>query len=277
MKRIILPLIAATPILAALIPHADAAAITRHHDSLNPRLIGAGKLHRRFNNGVPAPGFKTNHLVEAISASIEESLANALSSGALTLTKTGAGTLILSAATLSAGQNATNFISGSGTLDHSAIILGGTSGGLIDMNGSRLTLGGAITSVGSGTLAINTGVLSGGVISVTNSWSGGVDQTLAVLNISDGANVIIRDVPAALSGGTISLLPNSNGTLIIHGGSGRLLNVGNVNGTGGSLTLNGGETTSPASSADPVPEPGTAMLFALGMLAAIQARRRSAV
>ena len=275
MNRILLPLLVATPILTALVPHADAAAITLHHGSLNPRLIGAGKLHRRFNNGVPAPGFRTSHFVEAISESIEESLVNAVSSGALTLTKTGAGTVVLSAGTLSAGTNATNFLSGSGTLNHSAIIVSGNSGGLIDVNGSTLTLTGTNTFGGNGTLTINTGVLTGGVVNVTNSWTGGVDQTLAVLNIS-GGTVTIRDVPVAPSGGTISVQPNSNGALIINGGPGRLLGVGSLNVNGGSLTLAGGQTTSPAASPDPVPEPGTAMLFVLGMLAASQTRLRRA-
>ena len=271
MKRLLLPLVATATFLTALVPRADAGAITVHHGSLNPRLIGAGKLHRRFNNGVPAPGFRTNHFVAAISESIEESLVNAVSSGALTLTKTGAGTLVLSAGTLSAGTNATGFLSGSVTLDHSAIVVGGTNGGLIDVNGLTLTLTGPNTLGGNGTLTINTGVLTGGDFGVN---AGTVIANPGSLSIGGSGTLV--------GSGTINL--GSLGGTIINGTSGTVnVNAGTVNfganQTLGALNISDGAVVAlnlSSAAPAPVPEPGAAMLFALGVLAASQARRRCA-
>ena len=323
MKRIILPLIAATPFLTALVPHADAAAITRHHDSLNPRLIGAGKLHRRFNNGVPAPIFKTNQLVAASTASVEESLVNAILSGSLTLssgsqagalivsgnglTKSGSGTLTLRGAntysggeisagrltintdpfpltggTLRADVNQSDFLRGFATTgSHGAIVIGNSGRGSIDINGANFNLGtgivnaagtGNLTIEGNGTLTINTGVVGTAVdqtLSGLNIDSGGViDFGMSPISVPAGSIVAYSGITYADGDGTITILPGNCGSL----------NVGGFfNGTirpNGSLVLNGGQTTSPVSSADPVPEPGTAVLFSLGMLAASQVRRR---
>ena len=216
MKRILLPLLAATPILTALVPHAGAAAITAHHGSLNPRLIGAGSLKKRFNNGVPVAAFKTDHLVSASTASAEESWANAISSGALTITKTGAGTLTLSGGTFTAIVNESDFIRNFTSAEgHSAVILTGTGSSLLDVNGATLTLSATVLVVNSSWL--------------TQSTNFNVSQTL--------------------------------GTLTVAGG-------------GFTLLAPDGQALSDAPTAAPVPEPGTAMLFALGMLAASHVRRR---
>ena len=242
MKPILLPLITATSILTVLAPRADAAAITTNHASLSPRLISAGKLQRRYNQGLPASIFKTPAAVSASTASIEEFLANAISSGALITS--GAGTLIL--------NSAHNYFGGEIGIGSGTLVLDTTGGG-IALTGGNLNL-------------------SIGTVNITGSW-----------NLTIGGSIGILTGDALLFSGGLSgtIVTGSNGTLTVNGGA---LTLGNNNGTillqnAGNVVVPpapGGEIAGEALSGAPVPEPGTAMLFALGMLAASQVRRRRA-
>ncbi len=94
MKRLILPLIAITPFLTALIPHAEAGAITADSSVLSPRLIKPGASRIARNGILPNGAIKLTRLAGA-SNDIQPSV------GGLTLT--GAGTLSLTGSSFYTG------------------------------------------------------------------------------------------------------------------------------------------------------------------------------
>ncbi len=237
MKRLALQLLAATPFLSALAPHADAAAITTHHPSLSPLRFGAGPAKRRFNYGVAATTTaRTNHPAPmSVAGSLDLGIIKS-GAGSATLTGTDAFFTVANGGTLMAGANSSDFIRGSGALGGSVIVIG-TGNGTIDVNGNVL---------GSGSINLSWGVV------LTANWA-------TPIRASDG----------------LLTLGGSNGTLVINGGFtgtevGQALDGLNI-GDGAVVSVNG---TPPAAPAAPVPEPGAAMLFALGMLAVSHGRRR---
>ena len=198
MKHTLISLVCAAPALSLIASHADAAAITVNRGALRPHFLKAASLGGR---------------ITASTSGDADSVPAASTSGAVL--KTGAGTLTLgSSNTYLDGTIASDFLASNGSLTiNTGVGAGTTLTGVIGAGTAGLTL------INSGTLTLN-----------ANAFGNfGVGQTLAALNIGDGAVVV----------------------------------------------LNGGFVPAPAAaSADPVPEPGTAMLFALGMIVAGPARRR---
>ena len=264
MKRLLLPLIVASPILAALAPHAEAAAITFDSGALHSRLLGPASLRMRGHTGASGSVFRASvetRASKAINHSLLSGVTLSVNGGVV---KTGAGTLVLTGANTFSGATLTigssefmsdgTLVAGSSVSRSWAVTdpvsalrwLGGVEGGgTIDTNSfdvritaanllSRGTLEGAGTAALGGTNTINT--MGGTLIVNAGTLSAGVSQTLGALNIDASGIVMLNSTPPA-------------------------------------PITDAGSAASAAAPA-PVPEPGTAVLFAIGMFAASQARRR---
>ncbi len=121
-------------------------------------------------------------------------------------------------------------------------------------NGGLLTKGAAIRNTGG--LLVGDPTLTTLPVLDFGSFSGAVSQT---------GGITLGNGRLGLIGGGIIFVRQPDGTW----------QAANVSGGNSNLVVNGAQTVDVASSAAPVPEPGTAMLFALGMLAASQVRRRA--
>ena len=256
MKQLLIRLLVTSPILATLAPQADAAAIAHNPGALSPRFLGRAALMRRVAASVPTGAIKilsafgsSNEIVPTVPAS--SVFGGTLDLGTGGTIKTGAGTLSL---------NGSEFLSGAGSVQ--------ISGGLI-MTNAWFTGGGAAfqppvvaenagVTLDAGSLSISTGVLS--VNSGSLLSSGLVTTGAGTLTIGNG-NVF----GGGINGG-ILVVGGFNGNLVINGG-------GNL----APLNISSDPATEAAPAGAPVPEPGSAILFAIGALAASQARRRRAV
>ena len=122
----------------------------------------------------------------------------------------------------------------------------------------------ALTKTGTGVLTItdtNTFVGNGSLLTNGMITLGNPDDLLV------GDSTLTTLPVVELHGGTIS-----GGTVIVRQADGSFVVL---NGSGSPhLVITSGQTLGVEPSAAPVPEPGTATLFALGMLAASQRRRR---
>ena len=264
MKRLALPLIAATPFLSALAPHADAAAITSHRPSMNPLRLGTAPAKRHFNHGLGAAPMKPSHPPRTTAATTLDSVLDGLVSNAAGSTidlgsvKTGSGTLTFD---------------GSNTYSGEIIV---TSGAAIQLSGGTLSGNGTVIS----SETINT---SGGTVE-TNNWilPTGSNGTVLVTGGQTSTEAWTIGNGATPTGGSINLSGGmiQNGWLTLGGNTGSAgVTNPSVAQTSSNLTIADGGVVSIAngdtSPAVPVPEPGTAMLFVLGMLAVSQVRRRA--
>ena len=189
--------------------------------------------------------------------------ATALTSSGGSLSKLGAGTLILSAAntytagtTVSAG---TLQLSGSGTLGSTSGSLT-VNGGIVDLNGTNQTVGalngsgGTILNnlAGTATLTVGQGNTSGsyagvigsgtGTLSLTKTGSGtetlaGISTFTGSTTINGGTLILAAGSPGALNS-TSSITVNSGGTLLL-GASNQINNSASVTLIGGTIALSG--------------------------------------
>ncbi len=286
MKRILLPLLTVSSLLPALAPRATAAAITSAVGDLHPRLLGPAAFRQRLNGGTATP---------AITAPQRTGASNDLVQSVL------GGALQLSDGSISAYPN----ISGTGTVNV-------TGTGTLTIHGSTMISSGTVTTggrlqVGGGNSLGVVNVVSGGTVTF-NDWMsnstdlagvrvfpagftlvgnpGATDLTgadkLTLSLDTNGFNVrihpdfrVVGDLNAGLSGQWVRIFPDGTNTWL--GG----LDFGNLNvltrDGSGTLVLDSTGTTTlvgePAPA--PVPEPGTALLLALGALAAHGTRRRA--
>ena len=337
MKRLALPLIAATPFLSALAPHADAAAITTHRPSMNPLRLGAAPLKHHFNYGVAAAPVRANKPPPArVAVSLDSILVGTaqtasgatvnlgsvnMSGGSLNITawsfsplgsvisgslstggssglvnvsggshlfwgQNGDGSVVtnlaITGADLTASQTLTNSSTTMGaTINIDSLVVAPPDGGTILVQGDgtatldktgvgTLTLTGANTFVGNGDL------LSSGVLTIRSAGGLLADDptltTLPVLEFSALSGTVIRNGGITLGNGRLGLIGGE--TIFVRQADGTW-QPAIVNGADADLFLNGGQTVDFAPSAAPVPEPGAAMLFALGLLAVSQIRRRT--
>ena len=305
MKRLLLPLVLASPIFAALAPHADAAAITLDSRVLRPRLLGPASFQPGNRASVPGSVFK-----QPTAPRVSNAVNNSLLTGSTLqvsggVVKTGAGTITLSGTAPSSGGSLlirgtglsvrdTGFLSGSlsatwATLDPGAASLwaGGVSSGMLRVigEGDRTFVGGFHSSVT---------ITNGGAID-TN----GFDTRITPADILSGGTIRFGSTGAVLTktgSGTLTFEPGgtsiTNGSVIVNVASGTFGFQGSQ--TLDALTIDAGEaitlsllpspplppgtgsvTIAPAPAQ--VPEPGTAVLFAIGMIVLRQASRRRAV
>ncbi|MCX6997914.1 MAG: autotransporter-associated beta strand repeat-containing protein, partial [Kiritimatiellaeota bacterium] len=145
------------------------------------------------------------------------------------LTKTGAGTLILSGA--NSYNGGTTVSNGMLRMGAAGAIPGSTaltveSGGIFDMNSQPLTV--SALAGGGGSISNNAG------LTVNSGAYGGVIAGGGVLTKS-GAGTLILSGANSYSGGTIV----SNGTLTLSGGDNRLATNGTITAVGGVLDLGG--------------------------------------
>ena len=309
MKRFILPLIAATPFLSALVPEADGAAMTSHRPSFNPRQFRAGLLKRRFNYGVAAPAAAANQRASAAAANaVDQILGGSLrlySSASMDagVVVTNAGNMTLngssqysgvSGATLRVSGNESDFIRGI-TTTGVVNVTSGASNWLVSDQGQTgavilIDSGATLNKTGVGTLTINSGSTTAGDGSLLTVGTVNVNNTTGLLYLDP----TLTTLPITVSGGTLvvsSGIVTSSGTLI--GLRGRLVlqpdgtyavlqsdgtyapfNVVNGDGTV-TLFFNGGQVTGDTAGAAAVPEPGSALLLAFGTLAISMVRRRT--
>ena len=154
---------------------------------------------------------------------------SAVVSGAFTLTKAGAGTMVLSGA--NTYTHATTVSAGALNI-RNATGLGTTAAGTTVSNGAALEVQGGI-AVGAEALTINgSGISSGGAlrnISGTNSWSGAVTLGSSSTVGSDADKLTLSGV---VSGASMALTKVGSGTLELSGGS--------ANTFSGALTVNDG-------------------------------------
>ncbi len=286
MKRLALPLLAATPFLSALVPHADGAAIMSHTPSFNPRQFRAGLVKRRFNYGVaspvtPAAATATPALDPLLGGTLQIASRPAADAGVANLDdgiiRSRDGTLLVPGTSSAAGL----------------IVVNQTVGGTLQIN-SGVTIDAGLVKSGAGTLSLGTVNRNSGVLVVNSVLSGnespvmdnGTYLTLGTLEINSGRLDGVSQTSTigdANTGSIFTLAPNvsplvtSSGTLTINAG-----NYFSVSQTLGSLTIGDGAVVSIGSvvppvplAAEPVPEPGSALLLALGTLAVSMVRRRT--
>ncbi len=202
MKHILLSLIVAAPIVSALAPSANAAALA---GVLTPHYLGSAVFKKGANGSVPTGAITLeNQVVKAFGGT--------WSVGAI---KTGFGTLTLSDE---------NTFSGDVSNDED------------------------FTSFGSVSIHAWAGTLD---LEASNSLDGLVINNTATVTLSD-----LQFPPMPPSG-----LVNNGGVLI-------------AGGSNGTIAKDGGNNADAAPASAPVPEPASALLFALGLLAASPSRRR---
>ena len=298
MKTLFLPLLAASSILSVLAPRADAAAITFNTGALQPRMLGPASFNQRNRSGVPGSVFRVpeGKVMSAINDALNVS-GGTIKTGAGTLTLDNSGFInggILTVGGGTLGSGTVNVIGGtlstgswtsvgSGTIDTNGVYLRINGGTLLTRDTDPLTAGlsGSIIKTGNGTLTldVSTGNFGGSILTVGSSLDFGVSQTLGALNISDGAVILLNQVPNPPVAGVLNLWSNSDPAAALAWASGtaqRDWARQNSNGTiqigARELALNA-DTTSAAASA-PVPEPASAVLLVIGALAVSRSRRR---
>ncbi len=184
--------------------------------------------------------------LNASAFNVQNGAISAVLGGSGVLTKSGAGTVTLSAANTYTGgtliQSGTLQLSGAGTLGATSGTLG-VSGGALDLGGSTQTTG-ALTLTGgaiqNGTLDASAFNVQSGAISAILSGSGALTMSGAGTVTLSGANTYTGGTN--VQGGTLQLsgsgtLGASSGALTLSGG---VLDLGGDNLTVGLLTLSGG-------------------------------------
>lgn len=255
MNRLLLPLLVTSPILAALAPQSNAAAIAHNPGELSPRHLGRAALARHIAGSVPTGAIKISRLLGSSNEIVPTAAGSSVFGGTLDLgtggaIKTGAGTLSLTGS---------DFLTGAGFFQISGGLImtnvWATSPPSVSDGSAGITLNGGSLSISTGALTVNSGsLLSSGLVTTgtgTLSIQAGSISNLDALWIGDGAVYSLADL---------------NGYLLINDGA--------------ILTPHDappGVATDAAPAAGPVPEPGSAILFAIGALAASQTRRRRAV
>ena len=138
-----------------------------------------------------------------------------------------------------------------------------TSGAVLKTGAGTLTLGSSNTYL-DGTIPSNF-LTSNGSLTINTGVGGGTTLT-GVIGTGTGGLTLIYS-------GTLTLNASGFSNFSVQQTLGAI-NIGD----GAVVVLNDGIAPAPAAaSADPVPEPGTAILFAIGMIVAGQARRRRSV
>ena len=307
MKSLLLPLLVASPILAALAPHADAGAIALDSRVLRPRLLSPASFRQANRAGVPGSVFRGS-VATAASTAINNSL---LSGGTLNIgggvIKTGAGTISLGSGSLLTRWESTEPATALRWADglNSATLTGGTvnaNGGVVTQS-TWLDLG----SVSGATLVVRqhepdfirgfTSIGGSGAISVPVG-PGTIDTNGFNVRIAGGNGLTLLDTATLANGLNGSVLTRTgSGTLTLGDRTGFRVVSDGILDFGSSQTLdaltitdgaivnlstlpippvpagvNGGSITIAPAPAQ-VPEPGTAILFTFGLLAASQVRR----
>ena len=283
MKRILLPLLIASPILSTLAPHANAGAITLDHGALRPQLLGPAAFHQRANGSVPTGAIRLTRQLSTSNDIVPTVFGNSLSGGTLVLSQPQSGGLSAGVIVTGAG---TLTLSGSSNYFNGATLqfLGGNSGtAVLTARPSTLVSDALLTYT---VFSLDTTI--GPVFTMIGPvFSAG--QTLTSLTILGTDGPTLNGTPTAPSG-NLSLIGQWSqhdpaGALVWigsleNGGNRGVLDIGNSNGAvlvrvGNDAPVSDGTVVmNVAPAAAPVPEPGSVGLLAIGALAAGRARRR---